>query len=54
MYIGQTGRKLTERMNEHKRAVNKNNTSNAVARHANEMNHKPDFENKKIIQREKN
>ena len=53
IYIGQTGRKLTERINEHKRAVLNKNNSNAVARHVMETKHEADFDNIKIIKREK-
>jgi len=54
VYIGQTGRRLTDRLNEHKRAVNNKNQSNAVAKHVSETNHQPDFNNIKIVQKEKN
>jgi len=43
-----------ERVKEHKRAVSNKNGSNAVAKHVIETQHELDFENTKIIQREKN
>jgi len=54
LYIGQTGRCLNERLNEHKRAVRNKTLSNAVARHAAENNHEIGFANTKTIWKEKN
>lgn len=52
-YIGTTGQTVHKRMNQHKNDVNKNNPNrSALAHHAIHNNHKFDFENVRILERE--
>ncbi|CAF1124092.1 unnamed protein product [Didymodactylos carnosus] len=43
-YIGETGRQLTTRMNEHQKDIRKNTLTSAVAQHANSKSHSFDFD----------
>ena len=49
IYIGQTGRKLNERLKEHERAINKGDKSNACAKHTDESKHEMDLLNVKVV-----
>ena len=51
-YIGQSLRKLSFRLNEHRSYVEKNCQKSVIAKHANSMNHKIDFDNIKILDNE--
>jgi hypothetical protein len=57
VYIGETSRKLSTRINEHKRDNNnrlKQGNKTALIQHSNEANHTFDFDNPKILNTEKN
>ena len=51
-YIGQTGRQLRLRINEHKRSVKNGNTTSALAEHTNLYKHKIDFNKVNIVDQE--
>ena len=50
-YVGQTGRTLKDRVQEHKRAVTSDNTyfTSAIAEHAVKSNHVIDWDSAKVI-----
>ena len=48
-YIGESGRGLSIRINEHKSACRRGQENNMVAKHAWEMNHQIDWDNAKVI-----
>ena len=47
--IGETGRSLNTRMNEHKNDVKNNKASSGIAQHVNLTNHEFDFDNVSLI-----
>ena len=49
VYIGETGRKLSTRIKEHKKDIRNDKPFSAIANHANNELHEIDFENGKII-----
>ena len=53
MYIGTTKRTLAKRVGEHKHDITKCKQTTALAQHCAELQHVPDFENIKILDREK-
>jgi len=54
IYIGQTGRKFTERLKEHNRYIRNNNPLSGLAMHAIEKNHTFNFNEAKILSNETN
>ena len=54
LYVGQTGRSLSERICEHERAVRLNKEHSALVRHKNNTGHQPDLTKVSIIYIEKN
>ena len=53
IYIGTTKRSLEKRIQEHKADVDKNKETTALSQHMKEKNHTPDFDNTKILNKEK-
>ncbi|KYN21604.1 hypothetical protein ALC57_06020 [Trachymyrmex cornetzi] len=54
-YVGQTGRKLNTRINEHRNSINwKTNTQSVITNHRLEVNHEFDWENIQILDKERN
>ena len=53
VYIGTTKRSLATRVGEHKNDIIKNKQTTALAQHSTELQHVPDFENIKILDKEK-
>ena len=51
-YIGETGRNLKKRIVERKYAVNRKDGKNGIAVHANDHNHRVDWEGAKVLQEE--
>ena len=51
-YVGETGRTLSERLAEHKRAVRLWSTSSEIARHVTEESHAIDSESASIVARQ--
>ena len=54
VYIGETGRFLNYRTDEHKRALINNDLSNALTLHRNEQGHNFDFKNTKTLRNANN
>ena len=52
--MGQTSRKLSERLTEHKRAIKNKNVTNALAKHAKEKNHEIAVGNTSVVCKEIN
>ncbi|XP_076043836.1 uncharacterized protein LOC143026930 [Oratosquilla oratoria] len=50
-YIGETGKKLSTRVKEHQRAVNRKDGSSAIFRHCQEEQHEMDWDNVGVIYR---
>ena len=48
-YVGETGRRLEERMQEHKKDIISKKKVSKVAEHANDHNHSFDFDNVKVV-----
>ena len=48
-YVGESGRGLEVRLNEHRGAVNRNQRGSAVAKHCWEKDHRMDFSNSRIV-----
>lgn len=53
VYIGTTKRSVSTRVTEHKNDINKNKQSTALSQHCLEMRHNPDFDNIKILDKER-
>ena len=53
MYIGTTKRTSVKKVGEHKQDITKNKQTTALAQHCAELQHVPDFDNIKILDREK-
>ena len=53
VYIGQTKRSLDTRINEHKRSIEQEKTTTALSQNMLENKHTPDFDNIRILEREK-
>jgi len=53
-YIGETGRCLKKRINEHHAALKYGNTNSAIAEHSMYTKHAPDLDNTTILCKEKN
>ena len=51
-YVGETGRGLDTRMDEHKRACSVGMENSAVANHSLDLDHRIDFKNSKIVYKE--
>jgi len=54
VYIGQTGRNLNTRINEHNRCIKKADKSNALARHINDTGHEINLKGTKAVYVERN
>ena len=54
LYVGQTGRSLQDRTNEHQRAVRLGKDGSGLAKHKKETGHDPNFEGVSIVFKEKN
>jgi len=54
IYIGQTGRPLMDRLKEHKRAIKKGDCQNACAKHVTQQGHTMNFNDVRIVHKEKN
>ena len=54
LYVGETGRSLSVRLDEHKRACASGQENNAVATHSLSLDHRIYFKNSKIIYKESN
>ena len=52
VYVGQTGRSLSERMHEHQRAVKSENENSGLFKHKKVTGHKPDFTKVSIVYQE--
>ena len=53
-YVGETGRQLSTRLIEHSRAISKYDENSAIATHCWEYNHRMNFNDSKIIYKDKN
>ena len=53
IYIGTTKRTLATRVGEHKKDIAKNKQATALAQHSTELEHVPDFDNIRILDKEK-
>ena len=53
-YIGETGRTLSTRVKEHKKAVEKDDINNGISVHANSTWHNIDWDSAQVIEVEKN
>ena len=53
IYIGTTKRALATRVGEHRQDITKNKQTTALAQHCAELQHVPDFDNIRILDREK-
>ena len=52
IYVGQTGRKLKERIVEHERAIRRGDLSNACAKHTRDTQHKMNTEDVVVVHQE--
>ena len=53
IYLGQTGRKLGDRVKEHERAIKKGDVNNACAKHNVETKHEIELQDVKVVYKEK-
>lgn len=53
-YVGETGRGIRTRIQEHRRAVQLNSQGSAIARHCWEKDHRMDFKNSRLIYKSNN
>ena len=54
VYLGETARSLRVRLDEHKRALRKDDPLSAIAQHRTKFDHPPDFKKAELIKPEKN
>ena len=53
-YVGESGRELSTRLGEHRKAVSVNEDNSAIARHCWDLDHRMNFEGSKIVYRNSN
>ena len=53
-YVGETGKKLSTRLSEHQRAVNREDQSSAIYQHCKQQQHRMDWQGAEVVYKERN